>query len=198
MLEGRLRSGITVADIEREFRAPPQQAQQAQQAPPQAPPSKKDARAEPLPPPVHAPPTAPSATPVVGRSMGMRQRNPLDLIRRSEGGAGVMSKKPRYLRTPLTALLEQAQAAMETGEIVWYRVSALWVGLLAGWVGGTLLTALLEQAQAATVHCQGCSASGCAGWRVAEEGAGDHIPLCPPSFQLLSVAASPLVPQTAV
>lgn len=123
-LEQRLRSGATIADIEREFRAPQPPPQQQQQAPAAAP--KKAAAKAPAAPPqaAPAPPPPPPATPVVGRSMGMRQRNPLDLIRRSDGSGQLMSSKPKYLRTPLTSLLEQAQAEKDAGRLVWYRVSA--------------------------------------------------------------------------
>ena len=121
-LEQRLRAGATLADIEREFRAPqpaqpppppPQQQQRQAAAPAPAP-------AAPAPP---APPPPPPSPPVVGQSMGMRPRNPLDLIKRSDGSGALLSSKPKYLRTPLTALLEEAQAAKEAGELVWFRVS---------------------------------------------------------------------------
>lgn len=134
-LEQRLRSGATIADIEQEFRAPQPPPQQQQQAP--AAPPKKAAAKAPAAPPAAAPappPPPPSVTPVVGQSMGMRQRNPLDLIRRSDGSGQLMSSKPKYLRTPLASLLEQAQAEKDAGRLVWYRVSAsgaagrLWFG----------------------------------------------------------------------
>ncbi len=123
-LEQRLRSGSTIADIEREFRAPqppPQQQQQAPAAPKAA--AKAKAPAKAAPPAAPAPPPPPPAQPVVGQSMGMRQRNPLDLIRRSDGSGALLSSKPKYLRTPLTSLLEQAQAEKDAGQLVWYRVS---------------------------------------------------------------------------
>lgn len=121
-LEQRLRAGATIADIEREFRAPQPPPQQQQQAPP------KKAAAKAAPAPAKAappPPRPPPAQPVVGQSMGMRQRNPLDLITRSEGSAALRSSKPKYLRTPLTSLLEQAQAEKDAGQLVWYRVSVV-------------------------------------------------------------------------
>lgn len=127
-LEQRLRAGATIADIEREFRAPQPPPQQQQQAPPK----KASAKAAPAPakaapaPAAPPPPRPPPAQPVVGQSMGMRQRNPLDLITRSEGSAALRSSKPKYLRTPLTSLLEQAQAEKDAGQLVWYRVSWHW------------------------------------------------------------------------
>lgn len=124
VLEGRLRAGATLADIEREFRAPPPQQQQA------APAQQRQAAAPAAP----APPPPPPVQPVVGRSMGMRERNPLDLIRRGDGSGGLLREKPRYLRTPLTHLLEAAQVAKEEGRITWYRVRGR--GRRACWPGG--------------------------------------------------------------
>ncbi|PRW33076.1 alpha-glucan water chloroplastic [Chlorella sorokiniana] len=122
-LEQRLRSGSTIADIEREFRAPqpPPQQQQQQQAPPAAKPAAKAAPAKAAPAAPASPPPPP-AQPVVGQSMGMRQRNPLDLIRRSDGSGALLSSKPKYLRTPLTSLLEQAQAEKDAGRLAWFRL----------------------------------------------------------------------------
>jgi alpha-glucan,water dikinase len=105
-LRSRLASGMTLEQLEKELRGPvpkaqPQQQDQQQQPQQQA-----------------APARAQEA--VVGQSMGQKARNPLDLIRRDEGGSGATAK-PSYLRTPLTALVEAAQA---DSHVTWHRVGA--------------------------------------------------------------------------
>ncbi|KAL4422809.1 hypothetical protein ABPG75_009006 [Micractinium tetrahymenae] len=94
LLEGRLRAGEPLADVERSLRGPqPAPAEQQQQ--------QKQQRSAPA-----AAPTAPQPA-VVGQSMGMRSRNPLDMINRS--AAPLLSEKRRAVRTPLTPLLEATQ-----------------------------------------------------------------------------------------
>ena len=126
VLEKQVRAGASIADLERLLRGPPQQA--APKAAPAAPAPKKAAKEgkrekrqevkQEAPPP---PPPAPTSQPVVGQSMGMRARNPLDLIHRTEEGQqkGVVAKEKKYVRTPLTPLLE---AALEDPKINWHRV----------------------------------------------------------------------------
>ena len=105
LLEGRLRGGESLADIERSLRGP-QPAQQQQQK------QKQKQGSAPA-----AAPAAPQPA-VVGQSMGMRSRNPLDMINRSE--APLLSEKKRSVRSPLTPLLEATQGNSNT---TWSRVS---------------------------------------------------------------------------
>jgi hypothetical protein len=134
VLEERLRGGASLADIERELRAPPAaQPKQQAAAAPAAP----------------AAPAPPQPT-VVGQSMVQRSRNPLDLIRRADGGA--VAKPPAYLRTPLSALVEAAQ---EDKDIHWFRVG--------GWVGG-LMPLVSRGGGLRTQRCA-CSAAPAAAFR---------------------------------
>lgn len=124
VLEGRIRGGASLADLERELLTPPEQPQQRAAEPKQKRKEQQQQQQQEAPPP---PPPAPAAV-VVGQSMGQRARNALDLIHRTVGAA-VMQAKPKYLRTPMTALVEAAQA--NTG-VHWFRVRAQGTALAGG------------------------------------------------------------------
>lgn len=109
MLEGRLRGGESLADIERSLRGPqPAPAQQQGQQQEQQEQPREQQRSA---------PAAPKPA-VVGQSMGVRSRNPLDMINRST--APLLSEKKRAVRSPLTPLLEATQDDPNT---TWHRVS---------------------------------------------------------------------------
>lgn len=109
MLEKRMQAGEALADVENTLRAPAPPAQKEQQkdkkqAEPQRQEQKQEQRG--------------GAT--VGQSMGMKVRNPLDLINRST--APLLSEKPRAVRTPLMPLLEATKA---DPSISWNRLYKL-------------------------------------------------------------------------
>ncbi|GAB4820070.1 hypothetical protein N2152v2_007116 [Parachlorella kessleri] len=105
-LEGRLRAGASVSDLEKELKAP------APAPAPAAAPHQQQAAAP-------APAKArPPAQPVVGKSLGMRSRNPLDLIHRVSDAPLMKDAKPAK-DTPLTPLLRAARSNENT---VWDRL----------------------------------------------------------------------------
>lgn len=106
-------AGASIADIERELRAPAP----AQPAPAQQKRAEPAHKAEPAPQPRAPPP--PPAQPVVGQSIGMKSRNPLDLINPTTGA-------PLQAREPAsnTALSQLARAVRTNELVVWHRVSA--------------------------------------------------------------------------
>ncbi|KAL4448876.1 hypothetical protein ABPG77_007593 [Micractinium sp. CCAP 211/92] len=104
LLEGRLRGGESLDDIERSLRGPqpePAQQQRQQKSAPVAEPAAKQPA-------------------VVGQSMGMKSRNPLDMINRSS--APLLSEKKRAVRSPLTPLLE---ATHDDPNTTWHRLYKL-------------------------------------------------------------------------
>jgi hypothetical protein len=129
LLEGRLRDGTSVADLEKQLKGPSPPKQQ-QAAPPQE--RKQEQHREERREEKQQERKPEKAATTVGKSMGQRQRNPLDFIKRSDGSSNaVMQAKPKYRRTPLTPLVEAAQA--DKG-LHWYRVrgcSALGLGAQA-------------------------------------------------------------------
>ena len=140
LLEGRLRAGESLQDVERSLREPqPQQAQQQQKQERKQERKQQQQQAPPPPPP-------PQAQAVVGQSMGMRSRNPLDLVNRST--APLLSEKKRAVRTPLTPLLEAMQG---DSSINWHRVRR--GGRVGCW------PALRWQAWLAPVYGRACSST---------------------------------------
>lgn len=117
LLEGRLRDGTSVADLEKQLKGP-SPPKQKQAAPPQE--RKQEQHREERREEKQQERKPEKAATTVGKSMGQRQRNPLDFIKRSDGSSNaVMQAKPKYRRTPLTPLVEAAQA--DKG-LHWYRV----------------------------------------------------------------------------
>lgn len=135
LLEGRLRGGESLDDIERSLRGPqpePAQQQRQQKSAPVAEPAAKQPA-------------------VVGQSMGMKSRNPLDMINRSS--APLLSEKKRAVRSPLTPLLE---ATHDDPNTTWHRV------------GRTTGVAPLKQARhgTKTVHAGRLPTQRAAYWRL--------------------------------
>ncbi|KAI3430517.1 hypothetical protein D9Q98_005110 [Chlorella vulgaris] len=117
LLEGRLRDGTSVADLEKQLKGP-SPPKQKQAAPPQE--RKQEQHREERREEKQQERKPEKAATTVGKSMGQRQRNPLDFIKRSDGSSNaVMQAKPKYRRTPLTPLVEAAQA--DKG-LHWYRL----------------------------------------------------------------------------
>ena len=112
--------GKSMQELEAQIRAPqppPPPPQQEKKQEEQKETAAVDA-APPPPPPSSAPAAAaPPPQGSVGQSMGMRERNPLDLIHRS--AAPRLAEKARQRETPLSPLLAAAQ---EDEGCVWHRV----------------------------------------------------------------------------
>jgi alpha-glucan,water dikinase len=119
VLAKQVLSGKSIQEIEEIVRGPQQPQKQEQQHIDQKQSSEIEQQA----------PQAPQAPPppqpvVVGESIGMRDRNPLDLINKftSPTSAPHLAEKAKKRETPLTPLLASAQ---EDESCVWYRVYAL-------------------------------------------------------------------------
>lgn len=122
ILEQQLGSGLSPEEIERKLKEPQeplppapvvQDRKPEQQVNQQAVEQKQEEQA-----PAAAP--APPAPVVLGESMGIRGRNPLDLINQSAPPKLTESSRPR--ETPLGPLI---QAAAEDEAVCWYRVFPL-------------------------------------------------------------------------
>lgn len=119
VLANEVLRGKSIQEIEEIVRGPQQPKEQEQQT------DQKQADIAEEQVPQEAPPSPPISQPVVvGESIGMRERNPLDLINKytSPTSAPHLAEKARKRETPLYPLLAAAQ---EDESCVWHRVYAL-------------------------------------------------------------------------